>query len=261
MEDTKDLIEKKLEKLTEFRAARDMIEFQKRALMDEVKVPAEVLEVQNRANDAAQKYAAAQQRKIDELRAECAAKMAEIEVPAEVAEVLKRIDHQRGMVRVFQEQQEKTMRDAIDAKRAELFEASKHETENVYSDLAARKAEIEAEFAGKERDADINIANLEKEIKADIIARAAEKIAEDIEADDLSIKGGLYHAVYARGRVTWKAESLDKVIKKLAEVTREIDAFVANDQLGTIRKMVSDAVMVMMKSRKEGDPSVALRKI
>lgn len=254
-------ITQKLEKLTEYHAQRDMIEFQKRALMDEIKVPAEVLEVQNRANDAAQKYAAAQQRKIDELRSECSKKLAEIEIPAEVAEALKLIDHQRGMVRVYQEQQEKFMRDAIEAKRAELFEASKRETEQVYADLATRKAEIEAEFAGKERDADLNIAALEKEIKADIIARAAEKIAADIEADDLSVKGGLYHAVYVRGRVTWKAEKLDKVIKKLAEITRAIDAFVANDQLGGIRKAVSDAALIMMEARKEGDPSVSLRKI
>lgn len=254
-------IEQKLERLTEYHAQRDMIELKKRALMDEVKVPDEVLEVQNRANDAAQKYAAAQQRKIDELRAECAAKLAEIEVPPEVADVLKMIDHRRGMVRVFQEQREKELRDAIEAKRGELFESARHETAQVYADLAVRKEEINAEFANKERDADLNIATLEKEIKSDVIARAAEKIAADIEADDLSVKGGMYHAVYSRGRVTWKAESLDKVIKHLAAITREIDAFVAiQDDLAHIRKMVSEAAEAMMKARKEGDPSVALRK-
>jgi len=215
-------IEQKLDRLDEYQCQRDSIAAKKRALLDEVKVPAEVLEVQTRANDTAQKYAAVQQRKIDELRAECAAKLAEIEIPPEVAEVLKQIDHQRGMVRVYQEQQEKSLREAIETKRAECFEQAKRETQAVYDTIAARKAEIEAEFAGKEADAAANIAALEAEIKA------------EVKAGGKTIKGKHYQAVYVKGRITWN--------------TDKMEAWIVDHPF-------------LRDARKEGEPSVTLRRI
>ena len=230
-------------------------------MLNEIKVPAEVIEVQNRANDLAQKYAASQQRKIDQLRAECAAKLAEIQIPPEVAEILKQIDHQRGMVRVFQEAQERDILKAIEEKRAELFEQAKRETEQVYKDLAERKAEIEAEFAGKEADAAANIAKLEAEIKKDVIERASKKLEEDIDADDLSVKSAHFHAVYNRGRVTWKTDNLDKLGKRFAAIVAEIDTFVAmTEELAGIRKKVSEIARIVMEARKEGEPSVSIRR-
>ena len=211
----------KLNKLDEFDCQKDSIEHAKREMLNEIKVPAEMIEVQNRANDLAQKYAASQQRKIDQLRAECAAKLAEIQIPPEVAEILKQIDHQRGMVRVFQEAQERDILKAIEEKRAELFEQAKRETEQVYKDLATRKAEIEAEFAGKIQDADANIEKLEAEIR------------EMTKAEGRTVKGDYFTAVYNKGRITWN--------------TDKMEAWIIDHPF-------------LREARKEGEPSISIRR-
>jgi hypothetical protein len=70
--------------------------------------------------------------------------------------------------------------------------------DEVYSaEIKSRMAEIEAEFSGKTEAANENIAALEAEIKQAIIAHGA------------SVKGSVFHAVFAKGRVSWDTKSLD----------------------------------------------------
>ena len=93
--------------------------------------------------------------------------------------------------------------------------------DEVYTpEIKQRMAEIEAEFAGKTETVNENIAALEAEIKQAVINHGA------------SVKGSFFHAVFAKGRVSWDTKSLDGY----AAAHPELIAF-----------------------RKEGDPSVSIR--
>jgi len=93
--------------------------------------------------------------------------------------------------------------------------------ERIYTaEIKAKMAEIEAEFAGKTEAVNENIAALEAEIKQAVTAHGS------------SVKGTLYHAVFAKGRVSWDTKSLDGYAT-------------AHPELLTFRK--------------EGEPSVSIR--
>ena len=93
--------------------------------------------------------------------------------------------------------------------------------DEVYSaEIKQRMAEIEAEFAGKTEAVNENIDSLEAEIKQAIIAHGA------------SVKGSVFHAVFAKGRVSWDTKSLEGYAT-------------AHPELLTFRK--------------EGEPSVSIR--
>ena len=93
--------------------------------------------------------------------------------------------------------------------------------DEVYSaEIKQRMAEIEAEFAGKTEAVNENIAALESEIKQAIIAHGA------------SVKGTVFHAVFAKGRVSWDTKSLEGYATAHPE---------------------------LLIFRKEGEPSVSIR--
>lgn len=89
-------------------------------------------------------------------------------------------------------------------------------------EIKTRLAEIDAEFAGKSDIASDKIASLEAEIKKLVTEKGA------------SVKGEFLHAVFAKGRVTWDTKALDGYVKAHPELT---------------------------EFRKEGEPSVSLRKV
>ena len=88
------------------------------------------------------------------------------------------------------------------------------------AEIKARMAEIEAEFATKTEGVTANIAALEAEIKQAVVTHGA------------SVKGSFFHAVFAKGRVSWDTKSLDSYAT-------------AHPELLTFRK--------------EGEPSVSIR--
>jgi Asp-tRNA(Asn)/Glu-tRNA(Gln) amidotransferase A subunit family amidase len=93
---------------------------------------------------------------------------------------------------------------------------------DVYAQVENRKAEIIAEFGEKAAAVVDNIAKLTAEIKEAVIAEGK------------SVKGKAYQAVYVKGRVTWITDMLDGMIV---------------------------AFPALAKARKEGTPSVTLRRI
>ena len=95
------------------------------------------------------------------------------------------------------------------------------QTRDVYATITQRKNDIEIEFRGKAEDVEANIKKLEAEIKADVKATGA------------SVKGKFFHAVYVKGRVTWN--------------TDKMDAWVIDHPF-------------LKEARKEGEPSITLRK-
>ena len=111
----------------------------------------------------------------------------------------------------------------LQAKRT-LLDVSRQELINqvITPEIQARITEIDIEFSGQFNAADAAINALTDEIKADVI-QAGE-----------SIKGAHLHAIYTKGRVSWDAKACDAY----SVAHPEILAF-----------------------RKEGDPSVSIRKI
>lgn len=90
------------------------------------------------------------------------------------------------------------------------------------AEIKAKIAEIDAEFAGKNEAVSEKITALEAEVKQAVLVNGA------------SIKGQFLHAVYTKGRVTWDSKALDGYAKAHPE---------------------------LVEYRKEGEPSVSLRKI
>ena len=89
-------------------------------------------------------------------------------------------------------------------------------------EVRARLAEIEAEFESKSETAGGKIATLEAEIKADVLAQGE------------TVKGGKFQAVWNKGRQSWD----DKGLTAYAEAHPEV-----------------------MQFRKQGEPSVTIRKV
>jgi hypothetical protein len=89
-------------------------------------------------------------------------------------------------------------------------------------EVRERLAEIEAEFESKSEIAGVKIATLEAEIKAEVLAQRE------------TVKGGKFQAVWNKGRQSWD----DKGLTAYAESHPEV-----------------------MQFRKQGEPSVTIRKV
>jgi hypothetical protein len=94
-------IEQKLDTLAEFYAQKDALELSKRDLLNEVKIPDEVLKVMNDGNKRAQEYEANQRHAITKINEECDAKLKEIVIPDEIKKALAEIDRQRALVEAY----------------------------------------------------------------------------------------------------------------------------------------------------------------
>lgn len=89
-------------------------------------------------------------------------------------------------------------------------------------EIKAQLADVEAEFSGQLSAVDENIASLTADIKADVLAGGA------------TVKGERLSAVWSKGRVSWDTKMLDGMIALVPQLS---------------------------KARKEGEPSVSIRKI
>jgi seryl-tRNA synthetase len=214
--------EEKLDMLAEYYSQKDVLELNKRALLDDVKIPDEVLQVMNEGNARTQEYEANQRHIITKVNEECDAKLKEIVIPDEIKAALAEIDRQRALVEAYRNGKAAELRDAMMNKRNEIHAEVEAKTKDVYVQVAQRKSEIEAEFSGKAEDVEANIRKLEAEIKA------------EVKDGKKSIKGNFFHAVYVSGRITWN--------------TDKMEAWLVD------HPFLKDA-------RKEGEPSVTLRKI
>jgi hypothetical protein len=202
-------IEQMIDRVSEYESKRDSIEAQKRALLDEVKVPAEIMALQaeiiKKQNTA--------QRTIDDavksLRAECDKQLAAIFIPAEVQLVLQEIDRQRFAVINYQREKEAEYKKRLDEKLEEAQAEMQAKTVQVYADIARRKQEIEAEFLGKAGAVDENIAALKAEIQ------------EKVLAEGKTYQGKFLMAVWAKGRSgTWNTGKLDGLAEEFPAILR-----------------------------------------
>jgi hypothetical protein len=89
-------------------------------------------------------------------------------------------------------------------------------------EIKAKLAEIDTEFQTQYEGVDANIAKLTDEIKADVIK------------DGATVKGTNLMAVFSKGRVTWDGKKLDGMMSLIPQ---------------------------LKDARKEGEPSVSIRKV
>lgn len=233
-----------LDTLSEYQARRDLMEADKRALLEEVKIPEEVQAIvsdgMKRMGDARSKldpYLAeltqSTAEKTAAIHATAQVKLATIVIPDEIKAALAEIDRQRAIVteqrtkdinflNATLEQVKSLTLEKINAAQMAIQAETEAATKGVYAAIAQRKADIEAEFSGKAEAVDENIRKLTEEIKAEIKALGA------------SVKGDHYQAVYVRGRVTWDTSKMDGYAVGHPEV---------------------------LFMRKEGDPSVTIRRV
>ncbi|MCJ7443116.1 MAG: hypothetical protein MUO26_01050 [Methanotrichaceae archaeon] len=212
----------KLDQLAEFQSQRDLIDIEKHALLDEVKIPAEVEMIvkagMERLNKAGDDYLPD---KIDFDR-QCDAEYESIVIPEEIRTALSEIDKKRQSIMDKKRDYDMEVGRIIDNKRIAIQAEVEAQTKDIYEALAQRKAEIEVEFAGKSGAVDENIKKLTEEIKADVLTAGS------------SIKGKYYQGVYVKGRVTWDTSKMDGYAVGHPEV---------------------------LFMRKEGEPSCTIRKI
>jgi len=212
----------KLDQLAEFQSQRDSIEIEKRALLDEVKIPSEVEEIVSEGMKKMSEVESTFAPLIKELEDDVNAQLAIIVIPDEIKIALEEIDRQRAEVRTYQRNMEADISQRIRSTRDEIQAAVEAKTKDIYNAIAQRKAEIEVEFSGKAEAVDENIKKLTEEIKSDVLTLG------------VSVKGKHYQGIYVKGRVTWDTSKMDGYAVGHPEV---------------------------LFMRKEGDPSCTIRKI
>jgi hypothetical protein len=214
-----------LDQLADWQAQKDLLELQKQELIDQVKIPDDVLAAQAEANKARQKidndlYAAQQ-----EINAQCREVISDIDKPELPPEYIEAMAAYQAMVDDANSQA--SYRAELEQKRAGEMKAKieanlQASVQDVYTQVELRKRDIEAEFSDKASGVLDNIAKLTAEIKAATIQEGK------------TVKGKFWQAVYVRGRVTWNTDMLDGMCVAFPELA---------------------------KARKVGEPSVTLRKV
>lgn len=229
-------IEEKLDALAEYYSQKDALELRKRELLDEVKIPDEIQQIVKAGMDKGREIDAEMKARIDAYNKTIDAEIAQVKIPDELKAALAEIDKQRAeLMNKFSEFEEKRNEieqqkrdnytyevEQIKVIRDQLTAEVEAKTAKVYEDVRQRRIEIEIEFNGKADDAEENIKKLEAEIKA------------DVKSEGKSVKGKFFHAVYVKGRVTWN--------------TDKMDAWLVDHPF-------------LKEARKEGEPSITLRRI
>lgn len=215
-------IEEKLDALAEYNAQKDLLAITKRELLDEVKIPDEVLAIMDQADMTKKKIYEDHEAGLAHINQEAKDKLELITIPEEIKAALEAIDQQRRKVEAVRQQNEKYLNGLMETKRLDVEAQTRAKTQAVYDEVAQRKRDIEAEFSGKGADVDANIKALEAEIKAEVVAGKK------------TVKGKFFQAVYVKGRVTWNTDKMEAWM---------------NDH------------PFLAAARKEGEPSVTLRKV
>jgi hypothetical protein len=246
-------IENKLDALADYQSQIDYLELQKRELLNEIKVPAEILAAQDEANKARQRLDSETmriQREVEAVTAELLSAIVDPPIPPEFAEALAKARERREEIKRQENDRREQLLRTINISKARIDADLQSKTRDVYAQLAQRKQDIEAEFSGKAEDAKANIDKLTAEIKAEV-AKGKE-----------SVKGHFWMAVYAKGRTTWKTDLLDDVYFTLHKIQKLLILLVPeHEELVVLGIEVGGVIANLEKARKVGDPSVSLRKI
>jgi hypothetical protein len=202
-------IEQMLDRVSEYESKRDNIEAEKRALLDEVKVPAEVLALQDETNKKIQAFESEMRARTEAKRKEIYAKLDAVKVPDEVRAIFDAVAKQRAEIESELTLISDKNRELATETRQKMYAEMQASVSQIYADIAARKAEIEAEFLGKSGAVDENIAALKKEIEAAVLAEGK------------TYQGEYLMAVWNKGRIgswnTGKLDGLALILPQIAE--------------------------------------------
>ena len=195
--------EELLDMLSEYQAQQAAIEMQKRELLDQVKIPAEVLNAQDEANKRRQAIDSAmwnRQKLTDQIRNESLAQVVDPEMPPEFVAALEEARRKRAEIMSAADAQNVANRLEANEAKVKIDTDLQAQVKEVYAQVETRKREIAAEFADKEQAVENNIAAL------------TDRVKESAKADKKTVKGQYLMAVYVNGRVTWNTDMLDGMI-------------------------------------------------
>ena len=219
------MIEKMLDQLGEWEAQAALLEMDKRRLLDEVKIPDEVLAAQDEANKKRQKidgeFWAKQKAEQAKYQAMLDA-VVDPEMPPEFVAALAAARKKRDEISAQAARARELDQEDLNAAKEQIDFDLQAKVADVYKQVEIRKQEISAEFSDKASGVLDNIAKLTVQIKAE-----TKKLGK-------TVKGQFYQAVYVRGRVSWNNDMLDGMIAVIPQLA---------------------------KARKEGEPSCTIRKI
>jgi phage host-nuclease inhibitor protein Gam len=191
-------IKTKLDQLSNFQDHRNLLDADKRNLLEEVKVPEEVQAIVSAGMKNATEI---EMSFIPEIESSIAQEKAELDavvVPAEIKSALAEIDAKRAAIQARYRAQDAQRREMIAVQKETIRTEVESATRGVYTALAARKAEIEAEFAGKAEAVDENIKKLTAEIK------------KEVALIGFTVKGEHLRAEWGKGKKSWIPQRLDK---------------------------------------------------
>jgi len=246
-------ISQMLDRLSEFQSQVTYLEQKKRELLDEVKIPVEVLSAQDDANKQRQKLDSemwSKQKSYDQMKAEELAAVVDPEMPPEFVAALAAARAKRAEIEARYNQLRANDAQVNLEEKIKIDADLQAQVQTVYAQVAARKNEITAEFSDKTEAANKNINDLTNQIKD-----AVKKFGD-------SVKGAYLQAVFAKGRTTWSTDVLDGVYFMLLEVADLFDkSDLVPDLITTAKAKIKVALQSLTKARKVGDPSVSIRKI
>lgn len=210
-----------LDQLADFYAQIDYLNMQKQELIDAVKVPAEVQAIHEEGLRRKAALTTEYENQLLILEAKKTEQLEAVVVPPEVRAIYEAIQAKRREIEAENEAKKREAWFQTVKKQGEVDDEFSSRVRGVYEELEARKAEINAEFDGKAESANENIASLTARIKAETIKEGH------------TVRGAHWQAVYVKGRVTWNTDMLDGMIV---------------------------AFPALVKARKEGQPSITLRR-
>jgi hypothetical protein len=215
-------IKQKLDTLAEYQSHRDLLDADKRNLLEEVKVPDEVQAIVSAGMKQIGEVEMSFIPLLKEYEEEADAQLMKIVIPDEIKTALMELDRKRKAVQDEQQAKNADVRAKIQAAKATIQTEVDAATQGVYTALAARKAEIDAEFAGKAEAVDENIRKLTKDIKA------------AVSTFGLTVKGSFLMATFGEGRKTWFPKRLDKYVETHPDIQ---ECYTTGDPVITIRKI------------------------
>lgn len=241
-------IQEKLDQLAEFETQATVLELDRQKLIDQVKVPAEVLSAQEEANRRRQEIEAQFWKRQKAAQEEAQLLLAEIkdpEMPPEFVAALDKARQHRADIRNELEAKIERDRQKMAAAKAEIDQQLTANVAEVYKQVEQRKLDINTEFEEKSAAVTENIEKLKEQIKSD-----TEKFGD-------TVKGKFFQAVFSKGRTTWTTDTLDNVFFALASLYSLLKEYGKPELIGRVESIIGD----MTKARKVGKPSISIRKV
>lgn len=217
-------ISEMLDTLAEYQAQKDLLDMDKQALIDAVKIPAEVQAIHDEGEKRQCEIRALYSQAVTDFDELQRAELSEVVVPPEIKAAYDAIEAKRNAI-IAETNQRKSQAWMIAQNREnEIADEFNSKVSKVYDQVAMRKSEIIAEFGDKASAVVDNIAKLTAEIK------------DAVKTEGKTVRGKVYMAVWVKGRDGgWDTKQLQGYALAHPEI--------------------------LTAKNKDGEPSITIRKI